>query len=188
LSSIYVIGAIDGPSHIGIGRAPEGALAKALVERKVALQIFGSHEASSSEAKLLHRVASLRLVDRPFSDDWHFVPGAEAWAAVEAAIAALRGGDEAKPGEAINALRESVFETTVEVFASIAGVSKSAVSRWVSGEQEPSWLAMSRLRQFAKAAGLPWDDSWFFQPADLGVVRANVVNISSARREKHGSR
>jgi len=61
-------------------------------------------------------------------------------------------------------IRQSVFEGISQTaFGEIASTTQPTVSRWESGELEPSRSEMDAIRKAAIAAGKPWDDRWFFE-------------------------
>jgi len=65
----------------------------------------------------------------------------------------------------IEAIRKHVFKLPQQAFAAAAGVSQATVSRWESGEFEPNRDDLARIRDAAEAAGIAWDDRWFFEVA-----------------------
>lgn len=62
----------------------------------------------------------------------------------------------------IEYIRRNVLGLTQGAFASVAGTSQATVSRWESGELEPSRSEMERIRQEAISRGIDWRDDWFF--------------------------
>ena len=60
-------------------------------------------------------------------------------------------------------IRRDVFRVTQRAFALIAGATQGTVSRWETGEFEPSRDQLARIRDEARARGLGWDDAWFFE-------------------------
>lgn len=60
-------------------------------------------------------------------------------------------------------IRQRLFRVTQKEFAKIAGASQTAVSRWESGETEPTIGQMTRIRGEAIRRGLQWDDSLAFE-------------------------
>lgn len=61
----------------------------------------------------------------------------------------------------IRYIRTQVFKVNQAEFASIAGVRQGSVSRWENGVS-PSLEEMHNIREGAKARGIAWNDSWFF--------------------------
>ena len=71
----------------------------------------------------------------------------------------------------IKTLRKGVFKVTQAQFAEIAGVTQSTIARWETGEITITIAEMRRIRDYAienqMPMGLPWTDSWFFEPPEL---------------------
>lgn len=65
----------------------------------------------------------------------------------------------------IEAIRKNVFRCSQAAFGEIAGTTQASVSRWETGQQEPSRDEMERIREAARARSLQWHDSWFFEVA-----------------------
>lgn len=63
----------------------------------------------------------------------------------------------------IEHIRRAVFKITQAEFGQIAGTTQASVSRWETGEQEPSQSELKRIRAAAMGRGLDWDDCWFFE-------------------------
>ena len=59
-------------------------------------------------------------------------------------------------------IRKNVLQATQAEMAEIAGVRQATVSRWETGELEPSRDQMAAIRGEALRRGLSWDDGWFF--------------------------
>jgi len=64
---------------------------------------------------------------------------------------------------AIEHIRKNVFRCTQAEMASIAGVTQASVSRWESGEFEPSLEELRRIRAEAQTRGLDLIDAAFFE-------------------------
>ena len=63
-------------------------------------------------------------------------------------------------------VRRQVFKAGQEEIAAIGGVSRSRVSRYEGGKDDPPFRFMKRLRSEALARGLPFSGDWFFaEPA-----------------------
>jgi transcriptional regulator with XRE-family HTH domain len=60
-------------------------------------------------------------------------------------------------------IRKSVLKLSQAQMAAIACCTQALVSYWESGEQFPNKEHMGRIRSYAKASGIKWDDSWFFE-------------------------
>lgn len=60
-------------------------------------------------------------------------------------------------------IRKHVLSVTQSDMAAIAGVTQATVSRWESGELDPSLDELSRIRSAAFDRGLGWNDRWFFE-------------------------
>lgn len=59
-------------------------------------------------------------------------------------------------------IRRDILKVTQTEMAWLTGVRQATVSRWESGELEPSLEQMQRIRAEALRRGVPWDDRWFF--------------------------
>ena len=80
---------------------------------------------------------------------------------------------------ALSFVRKQVFSRLSQSeFAAIAGVSQATISRWETGELEPSRLQLSRIRDAARARGLLWNDTWFF---DVPSSSRPLVVLPEAR-------
>lgn len=80
-------------------------------------------------------------------------------------------------------IRETVFDcATQERFAMILDVDQATVSRWETGKRRLDRTAQEKIRAAAKARGLKWDDSWFFEVPiahpKRGRVRAASVPVA----------
>ncbi|ALG75169.1 hypothetical protein VY88_27075 [Azospirillum thiophilum] len=73
-------------------------------------------------------------------------------------------------------IRTAILCISQKAMAEIVGRDQATISRWESGELDPSRREMERIRCHAMARGKPWDDAWFFDPppamADRKVVAA----------------
>lgn len=63
----------------------------------------------------------------------------------------------------IENIRRRIFRVSQTEFGSIAGTTQASVSRWERGELSPDQTEMERIRAEARARGLDWDDTWFFE-------------------------
>lgn len=64
-------------------------------------------------------------------------------------------------------IRKEVFRLTQSDFAAMVGADQATVSRWDRGLQHPDYARLQIIREQAKAKGLTFDDSWFFESPDL---------------------
>lgn len=64
----------------------------------------------------------------------------------------------------IRFVRKSVFGATQHDLAAIGEVSRSRVSRYESGDEDPPYRFLSKLRAEAIRRGLPFNADWFFAP------------------------
>lgn len=61
--------------------------------------------------------------------------------------------------------------------AAIAETTQATVSRWESGQLEPSRVELSRIRKAVIETGKPWNDTWFFEaPAPAIEIAAAVAS------------
>jgi len=72
---------------------------------------------------------------------------------------------------ALRRIRKDVLSISQAELASIARVSQGTVSKWESGELDPSLEEMSRIRAEAISRGLDWDDGLFFTAAETVEAR-----------------
>jgi transcriptional regulator with XRE-family HTH domain len=64
----------------------------------------------------------------------------------------------------INFIITKVFGVSGAEVARWAGVSRESVNRWMRGERKPPIEVLRPIfKARAKAAGLPWQDSWLFE-------------------------
>jgi|SRR5215216_1377948 len=114
--------------------------------------------------QLAFRIATLRLSPYARSNGWYAVPASDACMEVDRAYRATQVPKPDKLprpeyGAIMRHIRTNLFGVTQDVIAAISGASISRVSRWETGDQEPGLTEVHRLRQFAIAHGIPWDDS-----------------------------
>jgi transcriptional regulator with XRE-family HTH domain len=62
-------------------------------------------------------------------------------------------------------IRKDIFRETQEEFAKIAGTSQGTISRWETGNLDPTREQLARIRSKARRRKLPWNDTWFFDVA-----------------------
>jgi transcriptional regulator with XRE-family HTH domain len=74
----------------------------------------------------------------------------------------------------IERIRCELFKTTQKRFGAIAGVTQATVSRWESGDFEPTREQLGRIRNEARSLRLAWDDAWFFEPFTRGATKVNA--------------
>lgn len=73
----------------------------------------------------------------------------------------------------IEHIRKSILDLSQTELGVIAGTTQATVSRWESGQLEPSRAEMSRIRDAVIARGMPWNDTWFFEaPSNADVAEA----------------
>jgi transcriptional regulator with XRE-family HTH domain len=59
-------------------------------------------------------------------------------------------------------IRKQLFGETQSAFGAIARTSQTTVSRWETGELDPTLRQLCRIRAEARRRRLPWKDAWFF--------------------------
>jgi predicted transcriptional regulator len=75
----------------------------------------------------------------------------------------------------IKHIRKSVLKISQAMLGEIAGTTQASVSRWETGELEPSLEEMARIRTAARDRGIEWDDRWFFEtPASAVPAEAEA--------------
>jgi transcriptional regulator with XRE-family HTH domain len=75
-------------------------------------------------------------------------------------------------------IRKTIFGMSQIEFADAVGVNQSTVSRWETGDLEPSRAEMARIRDMAAERRIAWDDRWFFEPPS-----SPVAPVSRRRRQ-----
>ncbi len=60
-------------------------------------------------------------------------------------------------------IRTNIFRLKQAEFAVVCQVDQSTVSKWESGDLEPSLSQMRRIRDMAKKRRMKWSDKWFFE-------------------------
>lgn len=62
-------------------------------------------------------------------------------------------------------IRKELLKLTQSEMAVVTGVSQATVSRWETGELEPSRSELARIRDEAMRRNITWNDSLFFAPS-----------------------
>lgn len=147
--------------------APPGRRAPKNIEPPE-LFLHRSYSLSKGWDALALKLAKVQLYGTEISDSLHNVSPGEATVAVDKAFRAIQlpAADKLPVIELAPIMREirgRIFAgCTQEVLGAICGVSPSKVSRWEAGEFEPGLTEIFRMRAFALANGLPWDDTILF--------------------------
>lgn len=77
----------------------------------------------------------------------------------------------------IEHIRKAVLKLTQAGMADVAGVTQATVSRWESGEFDPSLDELGRIRIEAINRGVGWEDVWFFEtPADPAPAESETAS------------
>jgi len=85
----------------------------------------------------------------------------------------------------IAVIRVSIFRLNQAAFAGIVGVSQSTVSRWEREEASPTHAEMRRVRDYAAAQAIPWNDAWFFESPAVGrQLSRRERTVRANRRER----
>lgn len=169
---LYIIGPKRGgePHAIGLAESAEEKL-KELAAANVSIPSMTLQRAidlpPGVDRMVAHSVAH-QLRGRAMTvTPWFKVTAGKA---IEAADLAQRAGlDDRRPPKPDYAtfmryLRGSIFDTTQEVMAAIAGVNHSTYSRWEKGSADPGVAELHRIGSKALALGLPWQAEWLFMP------------------------
>lgn len=70
----------------------------------------------------------------------------------------------------IQHIRKDILKMSQLELAILAGTTQATVSRWERGELEPGLTEMAKIREGARAKGIVWDDSWFFEAPTTGAA------------------
>jgi predicted transcriptional regulator len=73
----------------------------------------------------------------------------------------------------IEYIRKHILKVTQAEMAGIAEVTQATVSRWESGEFEPSLGELGRIRAAAIQRGLLWNDSAFFEQVPAAILEGS---------------
>jgi len=168
---LYAIGASAGPQAVGITANVDELLDQLQSAAADKLQIHRRYEFANGWDRLAERIATRPIEGYSQRGTWYRIDAAKAIVVVDSAhrsidwIKSSKDSDVPRPnyGEVMRRIRVNVFGTTQEVIGAIAGASNSKVSRWESGEVEPSLFEIHRLREFAVKHSLPWEDSWLHE-------------------------
>ncbi len=175
LMQVYRIGPTRGAQRVGYARDPEAVRAKMQESVGEPLTIR-TWDVETGRAMLAVRLVLVRFRDTAVTDG--FVPGTpksiddlvERCLAdteqdrIQEAVAGLTREGHAK---AMMHLRTQVFQTTQAMMGMIAGKSAAIVSRWEAGTTVPGLDELLRLRAYALAVGLPWEDSFLLDPPQV---------------------
>jgi hypothetical protein len=167
---LYVIGPKTGKAFaIGLAATTDEAMDKLAGSEPLVVQAV--HDLKPGWDQLALRIVTneLRAYDR---GGWY--RGCQRQQVVSAAARAAQRASGAPPkpkkpdyGSLMRYLRKVVFGVNQTIFGQRAGgATPPALTRWEAGEADPAAYDIYRLRHYAASAGLPWDDSWFFQPPE----------------------
>lgn len=170
---IYRIGPAKGAQRTGYTRDVNTVLAKMQAGAVEPLLVrVWDHEAG--RAMLVDRLVRERLAGKAKGDGWFDVAPAFLDGEIVAALECtgdpyLEEVAEQAPapdqyGRAIFLIRTQIFETTQGMIGRIVGRSGAIVSRWEAGSIAPGLDVLLRLRAYAKAVGLPFDDGLLLEP------------------------
>jgi hypothetical protein len=179
---VYRIGPARGAQRAGFARDASTVLAKMQPGAGEPLDIK-TWDLDNGRAMLVDRIVQIRLRDKARGDGWYDCKPASVDAAVEIGLALTESSymDEVAAGalgredhaRAMLHLRTEVFGTTQRMMAKIVGKTAAVVSRWEAGLNAPGLDELLRLRSYARALDLPWDDSLLLEaPPPLGQPAA----------------
>lgn len=88
-------------------------------------------------------------------------------------------------------IRKNVFRLKQADFAALAGVTQATVSRWESGEWEPTREQLALIRCEAVKIGIAWDDALFFElpsplPRSVGAGGGEAAPVAAEAGEARG--
>lgn len=180
---LYRIGPAKGAQRAGYTRDANTVLARMQAGAAEPLLVkTWDHEAG--RAMLVDRLVRERLANKAKGDGWFEVSAAVLDAAIVTALemtadsymeeVATWAPTPAQYGNAVFLIRTKFFETTQGMIGRIVGRSGAIVSRWEAGTIAPGLDVLLRLRAYAKAVGLPFDDALLLEPplAELPTEQA----------------
>lgn len=169
---VYRIGPARGAQRVGYARDPETVRAK-MQESAAEPLTVRSWDVDTGRAMLALRLLRIRMAKATTDGEWFFDTPAGVERAitlcleettperVEEIVSPLSRADHAA---AMLHLRTKVFDTTQGMMGVIAGRSAAIVSRWEAGATTPGLDELLRLRAFAQAVGIPWEDTLLLDP------------------------
>jgi hypothetical protein len=169
---LYRIGPARGAQRIGLTRDPDTTLAR-MRESSGQEYAIRTWDLPTGQAQLVERVIHVRLKGQAQGDGWFKVFDAKAMDACvddviqwtnPAGIAERAVCDLAGHARAMKHLRVMVFGTTQDQIGAIVGRSAGIICRWEAGTSTPGLEELLKLRAYARALGLPWEDSLLLDP------------------------
>jgi hypothetical protein len=171
---LYVIGGDKPPQKVGLAREANEELITLQAAGIGPLQLHRAYPLAPGWDQLAMRIALIPLTPYASNNGWFNVPPFIACIEADKAFRSTqvpKADTLPKPdyGYIMRMIRTTVFGCSQDVIAAICGCTGSRVSRWESGQLEPGMLEIHRLRSFAIAHGIPWDDSQLHQLSDVDV-------------------
>lgn len=168
---VFRIGPARGAQRVGYARDPEAIRAKMQESGPEPLSIR-TWDVPTGRAMLMERLVRQRIAKHAKGDGWFdchqaIVDATIGVAFVETSpdrVEELAAVSRESHARAMLHLRTKIFETTQEMMGVIAGRSAAIVSRWEAGATTPGLDELLRLRAYALAVGIPWEDSLLLDP------------------------
>lgn len=169
---VYRIGPARGAQRVGYARDPQALMAQMQKASPEKLTLW-TEDVETGRAMLACRLFSQRFASCSLGDGWfNGTPDkveeglgfALADTTPHRIAAAVEPLTRARHVAAMLHLRTQVFDTTQEMMGVIAGRSAAIVSRWEAGATTPGLDELLRLRAYARAVGIPWEDSLLLDP------------------------
>jgi hypothetical protein len=179
---LYQIGPAKGAQRLGHARDAENVRSRMQRDSSGALELQ-TWEMDTGRAMLIQRLIKVRLSKFFTGDGWFNTSAKDLTKAIQDALGdtsaksielLATGVDGPHVAAAMQHLRTMVFETTQEMMGAIAGRSHAIVSRWEAGQVPPGLDELLRLRSYALALELPWNDAILLDPGYLAAQSAPI--------------
>jgi DNA-binding XRE family transcriptional regulator len=162
---------------IGFSQNPRRRLRKVQTDAIAACSLLGCVEATTAQEAELHGL----LAPARISGEWFSLASELVGAFVQLVSGRSldlpdgSAADRIAPNNGLSFVRKALLKLTQVKFARIAGASQATVSRWETGELEPSMSQLRAIRDAAVGAGLEWNDSWLLDAPDAPQQTTEAV-------------